>query len=156
MVNFPTTLDSLTNPSSSDHLNSVTVKHSTQHSDLNDISEALEAKVGINLSSVANSLDYITNLFLLTQTEHQSGVYAEIEYVSGTVFISKITWYTSAAKTIKLVDRAYTYNSGSPVPATIAMKLYDGTASNTTLRTVTDTISYNNNVFENSRVRSIS
>jgi hypothetical protein len=58
MVNFPTSLDSLTNPVAGDALNSVTVPHATQHANLNDAVEALEAKVGIDGSAVATSLDY--------------------------------------------------------------------------------------------------
>lgn len=58
-ITFPTTLDSLTNPTASDKLNSVTVPHATQHADINDAVEALEAKVGIDDSAVTTSLDYI-------------------------------------------------------------------------------------------------
>lgn len=59
MVNFPTSLDSFTNPVGGvDRQNSATVPHATQHANLNDAVEALEAKVGINSSADANSLDY--------------------------------------------------------------------------------------------------
>lgn len=57
-INYPTSLDTFTNPTSSDAMNSVTVPHATQHSDLNDAVEALEAKVGVNSSAVATSHDY--------------------------------------------------------------------------------------------------
>lgn len=55
-INFPTSLDSLTNPTSSDGLNSP--DHATQHANANDAIEALEAKVGINSSAVTTSHDY--------------------------------------------------------------------------------------------------
>ena len=59
-ITFPTTLDTLTNPSSTDGLNSPS--HSGQHSDANDALEALEAKVGVDSSAVDTSLDYkVTN-----------------------------------------------------------------------------------------------
>jgi len=58
-ITFPTTLDTLTDPTASDKLNSVTVPHATQHADLNNIVEALEAKVGVDDSAVTTSLDYI-------------------------------------------------------------------------------------------------
>ena len=45
-ITYPTTLDSLTNPVSTDLTNSVTVPHATQHSDLNDAVEAIEAELG--------------------------------------------------------------------------------------------------------------
>lgn len=56
--NFPSSLDSFTNPSSSDALDSVSVPHATQHSDLNDAVEALQAKVGADSSAVTSSHDY--------------------------------------------------------------------------------------------------
>lgn len=60
---FPAGLDALTNPASTDQMDSVTVPHSVQHSTLNDAVEALEAKVGITSSAVPTSLDYkIRNL----------------------------------------------------------------------------------------------
>jgi hypothetical protein len=39
-------------------MDSVTVPHATQHADLNDAVEALEAKVGVDGSAVTTSLDY--------------------------------------------------------------------------------------------------
>ena len=55
-TNFPTSLDSLTNPLSTVTLNSP--DHAGQHADANDAIEALEAKVGVNNSAVTTSLDY--------------------------------------------------------------------------------------------------
>ena len=57
--NFPSSLDSFTNPSSSDALDSVSVPHASQHSDLNDAVEALQAKVGADSSAVTSSHDYL-------------------------------------------------------------------------------------------------
>jgi len=56
MANFPVSLDSLTNPTSSSFQNSPS--HSTQHINANDALEALEAKVGIDSSAVTTSHDY--------------------------------------------------------------------------------------------------
>ena len=56
--NFPSSLDSFTNPSSTDAMDSVSVPHATQHSDLNDAVEALQAKVGADSSAVTSSHDY--------------------------------------------------------------------------------------------------
>lgn len=55
-TNFPTSLDSLTNPISTDKLNNPS--HSAQHANVNDAVEALEAKVGVNGSAVTTTLDY--------------------------------------------------------------------------------------------------
>lgn len=55
-ITFPTTLDSLTNPTATDGLDSP--DHATQHANANDAIEALEAKVGADGSSVTTSHDY--------------------------------------------------------------------------------------------------
>lgn len=55
-TNFPTSLDSLTNPISTDKLNSPS--HASQHANANDAIEALQAKVGVNSSAVTTTLDY--------------------------------------------------------------------------------------------------
>ena len=57
--NFPASLDTFTNPSSTDAMDSVSVPHATQHSDLNDAVEALQAKVGADSSAVTSSHDYL-------------------------------------------------------------------------------------------------
>jgi hypothetical protein len=49
MSNFPTSLDSFVNPTTNDFLNSP--NHVSQHSDINDAVEALEAKLGISSST---------------------------------------------------------------------------------------------------------
>lgn len=55
-TNFPTSLDSLTNPTSGDTLDSP--DHAGQHANANDAIEALQAKVGANSSAVTASHDY--------------------------------------------------------------------------------------------------
>lgn len=55
-ITYPTTLDTLTNPAATDSV--ATVSHSSQHSNVNDAVEALEAKVGVDSSAVTTSLDY--------------------------------------------------------------------------------------------------
>ena len=55
-TNFPTSLDSLTNPQGTDSV--AAVSHAAQHANANDAIEALEAKVGITNSAVTTSLDY--------------------------------------------------------------------------------------------------
>lgn len=56
--NFPSSLDTFTNPSSTDAMDSVSVPHATQHSDLNDAVEALQVKVGVDSSADTSSLEY--------------------------------------------------------------------------------------------------
>jgi hypothetical protein len=55
-INFPSNLDSFTNPTSSNTLNSP--DHAVQHSNSNDAIVALETKVGVDGSAVTTSLDY--------------------------------------------------------------------------------------------------
>jgi hypothetical protein len=55
-TNFPTSLDSLTNPVAGDTLSSPS--HAGQHADANDAIEALQAKVGVNNSAVTTTIDY--------------------------------------------------------------------------------------------------
>lgn len=57
-INYPTSLDNFTNPTSTDQVASVTVPHATQHANANDAIEALEAKVGADGSAVTTSHDY--------------------------------------------------------------------------------------------------
>lgn len=55
-TNFPSSLDSFTNPTAVDTLDSP--PHDTQHADANDAIEALQAKVGADSSAVTTSHDY--------------------------------------------------------------------------------------------------
>jgi microcystin-dependent protein len=57
-INYPVSLDNFSNPVATDPMNSATVPHATQHANLNDAVEALEAKVGIDNSAVTTSHDY--------------------------------------------------------------------------------------------------
>jgi len=69
-TSFPASLDTLTNPTSGDSLNSPS--HSGQHADANDAIEALQAKVGVDGSAVATSIDYKLNNTVATLTGTQT------------------------------------------------------------------------------------
>jgi len=79
--NFPTSLDTFTNPTSTDTLDSP--PHDVQHSNANDAIEALEAKVGADSSAVTTSHDYkidaletdVTNINELQQNEQTGTSY---------------------------------------------------------------------------------
>ncbi len=47
-TNYPSQLDVLINPTATDKLNSVTVPHHQQHTNLNDAVEAIQTVIGIN------------------------------------------------------------------------------------------------------------
>jgi hypothetical protein len=53
-INYPSSLDTFTNPTSSDSLNSPS--HSDQHANANDAIEALEAKLGIGASPAGSAV----------------------------------------------------------------------------------------------------
>jgi hypothetical protein len=72
-TNFPTSLDSLTNPISSDTLASP--DHAVQHQNVNDAVEALEAKVGITNSVDTESLDYKVATMKLVTANAQTASY---------------------------------------------------------------------------------
>lgn len=55
-TNYPTSIDSLTNPSTDSYEDEVS--HAAQHSNANDAIEALQTKVGIDSSADVDSLDY--------------------------------------------------------------------------------------------------
>jgi len=58
-IQFPTDLDNLTNPQAVDYQNSPS--HYTQHSNINDAVEAIEAKIGKDNSADTGSIDYKIN-----------------------------------------------------------------------------------------------
>lgn len=60
-TNFPTSLDSYTNPDDVPLGTAGTSLHTTQHANHNDAVEALEAKVGINSTTNPATLDYKAN-----------------------------------------------------------------------------------------------
>lgn len=138
-TNFPTALDNFPNPSPSTNLDSSgggdpALRHSKQHENSNDAIEAIQAKLGINFSSTATSLDFIVNLLLMTQGEHNQGI---VRVISGGAFPTTITWYKDVGKTIKLVEKTYTYDSKKNITK-VEIMLYDGTISNVLKRTITD------------------
>lgn len=55
-TNFPTSLDTLTNPNAGDFQDNP--PHATQHANANDSIEAIEAKLGVDNSAVTTTLDY--------------------------------------------------------------------------------------------------
>lgn len=109
---YPGGLDSFTNPVSTDLTNSVTVPHATQHADLNDAVEAIQAELGIAPSGASATL--VARLGAATE--------AEFGYVAGV---------TSAIQT-QLNAKA---PSSSPTLVTPTL----GVASATTINKVTIT-----------------
>jgi hypothetical protein len=67
-TNFPTSLDSFTNPTPSNYLNSPS--HAGQHANINDAMAAVQSKLGITSSSDSTSIDYkLSNLYSAVQRQ---------------------------------------------------------------------------------------
>jgi hypothetical protein len=78
-ISFPTSLDSFVNPAASDLMSNANplLHHDTQHDNLNDIVAALEAKVGIDASAVATSLDYLLKNAASVNPGHTHSIYVQ-------------------------------------------------------------------------------
>jgi hypothetical protein len=101
-TNFPTSLDSLTNPASGDSLSSPS--HSAQHANVNDAVEALQAKVGVDGSTVTSSLDYQRGMVHLVTVP-----------VSGVTSVNLDNIFTSEFSNYRLVIRSTSASAGSYV-----------------------------------------
>lgn len=152
---FPANLDDFLNPTPTTVLDGSNqdprVRHSKQHTDINDSLEAVETKVGVDFSSVNTSFDYIINLLLLTNTQHNKGVRRDI---TGQPFPTSVVWFADSLGTIKLVEKQYTYDSRKNITK-VELFLYDGSVSNVLKRTITDNITLSG-PFETTRSRVIS
>lgn len=92
---FPTDLDAMTNPSSSDKVSFVS--HSSQHTNANDAIEALEAKIGIDSSAVATSLDY-----LIKHTSSKLGAIASLAVTDSNIIVGNGTnWVVESGATAR-------------------------------------------------------
>ena len=80
-IQFPNSLDTFTNPSSGQSL--LSANHLGQHQDLNDAVEALEAKVGVDGSTVATSIDYLLRHF---KRETKTSAYTVLATDGGKLF----------------------------------------------------------------------
>lgn len=81
-----------------------------------------------------------------------SGAYREI-LPAGDPFPTQVVWWESSGKVKKIVETNITRLSNKQ-PSVIEWKMYDEDGS-TVLETVTDSIVYQNNIFELSRTRTI-
>jgi hypothetical protein len=79
-----------------------------------------------------------------------SGAFRE-NLPSANPFVTSVTWWTSSAKTHKIVEKLITYTG--VLATTVQWKMYD-TDGTTVLATVTDAITYSG-IFESNRTRTI-
>ena len=130
-TNFPTSLDSLTNPTTSDTL--ATVSHSGQHADANDAIEALQAKVGVDGSAVTTSLDYKTKVQC-----------AFLAYVSSNVSVASTTPFNAEVYDVGSDFNTTTYTFTAPVDGlytfSVRWNAYNGAVNDVMLVVATGTI----------------
>jgi hypothetical protein len=124
-INFPLSLDSLSNPSSGDKLDNPS--HSTQHGDANDILEALETKLGIGASPAGSA----TAGFPLVHSSGGTTAWAQVGYegiTSGTASSGQVLtagtaigtaiWSTpTTSKVIQIVNATYGTQTNSTTTA---------------------------------------
>jgi hypothetical protein len=102
-INYPTSLDSLTNPVPGDDQDSPL--HTDQHADANDAIEALEAKVGINSSAVATSLDYLVTNASSSNPGHKHTLAAGATDVTASAAeLNKLDGVTASTAELNQVD----------------------------------------------------
>ena len=123
---YPNNLDNFSNPTSLDNLNSVTVPHATQHANLNDAVEAIEATLGLSpqggYSSVKTRIENIEN-YVSVLTGSSTYIQDEVMCVSLGDETTTITTATPAvtfrmpfAMTLTSVRASLTTASSSGTP----------------------------------------
>jgi hypothetical protein len=143
-TNFPTSLDALTNPTSSNKLNDAGVLHADQHANANDAIEALEAKVGINSSADTNSLDYkVRNVSPGTTSSAANGFgYMGMPQVAATTGAVNVAAadagkhiYSTATRTITILS-----NASLALPTGTVLTFISGVGATTTIQITADTM----------------
>lgn len=88
-TNYPTSIDSPTNPTPSNPTNSPS--HAGQHDNANDAIVALETKVGVNGSAVTSTVDYMLKDKLAAANGGLTGAVSATRYVGGTATVAPTT-----------------------------------------------------------------
>lgn len=89
---FPIALDVFVNPGAGDKQNSQAVPHSLQHANANDAIKALQAKVGIDGSEAATSLDRRLALLEARQPFAVGAIYTNVTGVNPATELGYGTW----------------------------------------------------------------
>jgi hypothetical protein len=101
-MQFPTALDSLTDPVSSSSLS--VANHASVHSEANAAIEALEAKVGVDSSAVVTSLDYLLKNASSSNPGHVHTVGAITGLTATVTELNKLSGVTSSASELNILD----------------------------------------------------
>ncbi len=125
-TNFPNSLDTLSNPESTDSLQG----HAQQHTNANDAIEALQTKIGVNNSAVSTSLDY-----RIVQLEAGGNIGVELGLAGNndqviTGIENKTTIDTFSKSLYRTVNYALQVSRGSEFYSSTILVLNDGTDIN--------------------------
>lgn len=142
-ITFPTTLDTLTNPTGTDAVTSP--DHAGQHSDVNDAVEALEAKVGIDSSAVVTSLDYLVKNALSTDPGHKHPASKIVNTPAGGIVATTVQAAIDELDTEKAPLASPTFTGTVALPATSATSMSIGTLTGV-LRADSGTVSVDTDV----------
>lgn len=145
------------------------VKSDIDLTEYNTQQRAFLASIGVNLGVQIDIANITTALYnLITSSSGGSAslwtlvddgptdpidnnAYKEI-LPNSSPYPTSIIWWTDNTKSQKIVEKLISYTANG-VPATITWNVYD--ALGALAHTIIDTFTYTNNVFESSRVRSI-
>lgn len=152
--NFPTSLDTLSNPASTDQLSNVTTPHASQHANANDILEAVEAKLGLGASTPPASAA------VLRRTGTGSSGWAQVaagDYAAGSIVnadvngsaaiaYSKLNLGTSIVNADVSTSAAIAYSKLNLSNSIVTGDIVDGTVTTTDLAANAATLRSNVNV----------
>lgn len=118
-TNFPATLDTLTNPASTDYMDDV--PHADQHANANDAIEALEAKVGVDSSAVTTSLDYKLKSTSSIDPGHKHTATGSITASATDKLLGRVSGGAGAVEEVTFTDFAQTIVAAASAAATRAL-----------------------------------
>ena len=118
-TNYPSSLDSFTNPTATDTLDSATVPHAAQHDNINDAVLAIETALGANLANVVLPAQSISTTAPLTGGGDLSA--------NRTLAVSAGT--TSAAGVLQLTDSTSSTSTTTAATPNSVKTTYDVASS---------------------------
>ena len=118
-INFPVSLDALTNPAPTDYCDDVSL--SGKIGDLNDAVEALEAKLGVDSSAVTTSIDYLLKSSSSSNPGHKHTAIGGITMAATDKLLGRVTAGAGAVEEVTFTDFAQTIVAAASAAATRAL-----------------------------------
>lgn len=110
MANYPGSLDDFTNPTASDNLSTPAVLHPTQHANVNDAVEALEAKVGIGSGTAAAAA---TGAALVKQSDGTTAYTGVVTLTTAQTITATKTFSPATAAGVALIVKGLAGQTGN-------------------------------------------